>query len=210
MHSLSPNLLQLPQCWFPDNLNLDRPDRQNRVKCLLCFSLCHAMIFLIERQIYMGGEEMNIIGNINKKLIFDKDEICAGGENDIEEVIRVTPVPLPEDYIEFLKQISGEDSYGPEFEVEDEGLSIWIWSAKMALEKSEEFNRPSNQKFMSNAWLFGNDLGDLVYFFGTGKDGFGLYRTSAGCLDLENDEKISDTLTDFLVHGVGIDIDTSL
>ncbi|MCI8945894.1 MAG: SMI1/KNR4 family protein [Lachnospiraceae bacterium] len=153
---------------------------------------------------------MNIIGNINKKLIFDEDEICAGGENDIEEVIRVTPVPLPEDYIEFLKQISGEDSYGPEFEVEDEGLSIWIWSAKMALEKSEELNRPSNQKFMSNAWLFGNDLGDLVYFFGTGKDGFGLYRTSAGCLDLENAEKISDTLTDFLVHGVGIDIATGL
>ena len=42
---------------------------------------------------------MNIIGNINKKLIFDEDEICAGGENDIEEVIRVTPVPLPSDVL---------------------------------------------------------------------------------------------------------------
>ena len=151
---------------------------------------------------------MNIIENINKKLVFDKDEICAGGENDIEEIIRISPVPLPKDYIEFLKDVSGEDSYGPVFEVEDEGLSIW--SAKMALEKLEEFNQPFNQKFISNAWLFGNDLGDLVYFFGTGKDGFGLYRTSAGCLALENAEKISDTLTDFLVNGVGIDIATSL
>lgn len=153
---------------------------------------------------------MNIIENINKKLAFDEEEICAGGENDIEEIIRVSPVTLPEDYIEFLKQVSGEDSYGPEFEVEDEGSSIWIWSAKMALEKLEEFNQPFNQKFISKAWLFGNDLGDLVYFFGTGKDGFGLYRTSEGWLDFENAEKISDTLTDFLVKGIGIDIATSL
>ena len=78
---------------------------------------------------------MNIIENINKKLFFDKDEICAGGESDIEEIIRVSPVPLPKDYIEFLKQVSGDDCYGPEFEAEDEGASIWIWSAKMALEK---------------------------------------------------------------------------
>ncbi|MDE6675835.1 MAG: SMI1/KNR4 family protein, partial [Acetatifactor sp.] len=86
---------------------------------------------------------MNIIENINPKLVFDKDEICAGGENDIEEIIRVSPVPLPQDYIDFLKQISGEGSYGPEFEVKDEGrLSIWIWSAQMALEKLEEFSQP--------------------------------------------------------------------
>lgn len=35
-----------------------------------------------------------------------------------------SPVPLPEDYIEFWKQISGEGSYGPEFEVEIENLSV--------------------------------------------------------------------------------------
>ncbi len=153
---------------------------------------------------------MNILKNINKKLVFAEDEIFAGGENDIEEVIRLSPVALPEDYIEFLKQISGEDSYGPEFEVEDEGVSIWIWSANTALEKLEELNQPFNHEFLNNAWLFGNDLGDLVYFFGTGKDGFGLYRTSEGCLDIENAVKISDTLTEFLVNGVGIDIATGL
>ena len=153
---------------------------------------------------------MNIIENINERLDFDKDEICADGEKDIEEIIRVSPVTLPKDYIEFLKQISGEGSYGPEFEVEGEGLSIWIWSAKMALEKLREFDWSFNQKFIRNAWLFGNDLGDLVYFFGEGKDGFGLYRTSAGALGFENAEKISDTLTDFLVNGIGIDVATKL
>jgi len=157
-----------------------------------------------------GGKDMNIIENINKRLIFDESEICAGGENDIEEIMRVSPIPLPKDYIEFLKQVSGEDSYGPEFEIDGGGLSIWIWSAKMALEKRKEFDWPFNQKFISKAWIFGNDLGDLVYFFAEGKEGFGLYRTSAGTLGLEWADKISDTLTDFLVNGVGIDIATTL
>lgn len=153
---------------------------------------------------------MDIIKNINERLTFDEDEICSGGEKDIERIIRVSPVPLPQDYIEFLKQISGEGSYGPEFEVEGEGVSIWIWSAQMALEKLEEFNEPFNQKFIRKAWMFGNDLGDLVYFYGEGKDGFGLYRTSAGALGFEWADKISDTLTDFLVNGIGIDIATTL
>jgi len=153
---------------------------------------------------------MDIIGNVNKRLTFDESEICAGGENDIEEVTRVSPVPLPKDYIGFLKQISGEDSLGPEFQVDDSGQSIWIWSAGMALEKRQEFDLPFNREFIGRAWMFGNDLGDLVYFFGEGKDGFGLYRTSADSLGFDWAEKISDTLTDFLVNGVGIDIATTL
>ena len=104
-------------------------------------------------------------------MSFDKDEISAGGKEDIEEIVRVSPVDLPEDYLEFLKQISGEDSFGPEFELKDDGASIWIRSAGMALEKFEEFNEPFNKDFLEKAWLFGNDLGDSVYFFGTGKNG---------------------------------------
>lgn len=152
---------------------------------------------------------MNIIENINERLVFDREEICAGGEQDVEEVIRVSPVALPEDYIELLKEISGEDSFGPEFEVKGEGFSIWIWSAQMALEKLEEFNQPFNRDFISKVWLFGNDLGDLVYFYGIGKDGLGLYRTFDSCI-IEEGEKISDTFTDFLVNGVGIDIATTV
>ncbi len=65
---------------------------------------------------------MNILENINERLTFDKDEIRAGGEKDIEEIIRVSPVDLPADYIEVLKEISGEGSLGTEFEVKDEGM----------------------------------------------------------------------------------------
>lgn len=153
---------------------------------------------------------MNIIENINEKLHFDENEICAGGKKDIEEIICIASFPLPEDYLDFLRQISGEGSFGPEFIVEDSGASICIWSAKMALEKLEEFRLPFTQEFMDKVWLFGNDLGDFVYFFGEGKDGFGLYRTFDSGLSFDCAEKISDTLTDFLVNGVGIDVATTL
>ena len=153
---------------------------------------------------------MDILGTINERLVFDPDDICPGGEDDIAEVIRLSPVSLPDDYLDLLRQVSGGDSCGPEFEVEDEGLSISIWSAGMALEKLEEFDRPANRGFLGKAWLFGDDLGDLVYFYGDGKDGFGLYRSSAGRPGFENAEKIAGTLTAFLVDGTGIDIATSL
>lgn len=153
---------------------------------------------------------MNILEHVHERLTFDKDEVCPGGEQDIEKVIGISPIPLPQDYINFLGEISGEGYPGPGFQVDGNGLCIWIWSAEMALLKLEEFDEPYNQEFLSDVWLFGNDLGDLVYFFGTGKDGFGLYRTEDGTLSLEYSEKIADTLTDFLVKGIGIDIATTL
>lgn len=79
----------------------------------------------------------------------------------------------------------------------------------MAGLKRQEYNEPFNQDFLNNVWLFGDDLGGFVYFFGTGKDGFGLYRTSAGCLSIQHAEKIFNTITEFLVDGIGIDIATS-
>ena len=60
-------------------------------------------------------------------------------------------------------------------------------------------------EFIESVWLFGNDLGDLVYFYGKGKDGLALYRVEDGCLGFEAADKIADTFTDFLVNGVGID-----
>ena len=48
-------------------------------------------------------------------------------------------------------------------------------------------------------------MGDKVYCYGEGKDGFGIYSIDAGGLGFEYANKIADTLTDFLVKGIGID-----
>jgi len=154
---------------------------------------------------------MDIIANINQRLSFDEDSICLGGEDKIEKVMNESPFKLPDDYIEFLRTISGGENTGIAFEVEDEGMDIFIWSAQVALEKrNRDFNYPFNKDFMECSWMVGDDLGGLVFFYGEGKDGFGLYRGSAGGLDYNYADKIADSLTDFLVDGVGIDVAITL
>ena len=154
---------------------------------------------------------MNIIANINQRLSFDKDRVCYGGEDKIKKVLSESPIKLPDDYIEFLRTISGGENVGITFEVEDEGLDISIWSAEVTLKRRiEDFSYPGYRDFMECSWLVGDDLGDLVYFYGEGSEGFGLYRGSVGALDYNYADKIADSLTDFLVNGIGIDIAVSL
>jgi len=59
---------------------------------------------------------------------------------------------------------------------------------------------------MKCAWLIGDDVGDLMYFYGEGDEGFGIYKAEAGALDISDSSKIADSLTDLLVNGVGLDI----
>ena len=153
---------------------------------------------------------MGILENLNERLEIVDGDPAYGGEDAVKKVVETSPIPLPEDYIEFLKEISGERSdgeeiLGPEFGVKDEGGSIWIFSAQRALVNREEFSHPAYDDIIGKIWLIGNDLGDLVYFYGEGKDGFGLYRDEAGGLGFKYADKIADTITDFLVHGIGID-----
>lgn len=164
---------------------------------------------------------MSIVENLNKRLEIIDGEPCQGGEDAVKQVIEASPVPLPQDYIEFLKEISGttdeqEECYGLELgakapdsaDNEYEG-SLWIFSAQAALNTHTEYkidSAPLYDDIIDKIWLIGNDLGDLLYFYCKGKDGFGIYREEAGSLvDLNQAEKIADTLTDFLVGGTGID-----
>ncbi len=87
---------------------------------------------------------MDILKNLNHRLSLAEGEVCYGGEEDVKRVVSESPIQLPEDYIEFLKNISGGDDGGVEFLVDDE-LEIVIWDAAMALEKREEFSSPSSQ-----------------------------------------------------------------
>ena len=153
---------------------------------------------------------MSILDNLNQRLTIDDGEICVGGENEIEKIINIAPIILPDDYIEFLKNVSGVGNWGIVFSVVETGNMIYIWDAKMALQKYEEFFRDSTKEFLECAWLIGDDVGDLVYFYGEGNDGKGLYRTSSGELSFTYAEKIADSLTEFLTEGKGIDIATTL
>ena len=157
---------------------------------------------------------MDILKNLNHRLTIDSDplEIVPGGEEDIKAVIEESPIQLPEDYLNFLHTISGNDKNGISFLVDhdvdpDSTLSISIWGASYSLEKLDELSEAiPEDEFFEKAWMIGDDLGDFVYYYAEGKDGFGLYRDEAGILYIEGAEKIADSLTDLLVNGVGIDV----
>lgn len=156
---------------------------------------------------------MNIIENINERLSLADEDFASGGEQAVAQLVEKSPIKLPEDYIEFLKRISGAENSGIAFSVDDGEASIWIWDARTAIqnyENNKEFNA-YDKDLLDKIWLIGNDLGDLVFFYGEGKDGFGLYREEAGSLvSVDGADKIADTLTDFLVNGTGIDVAISL
>lgn len=153
---------------------------------------------------------MNILENLNQRLVIDDGQICYGGEEDIKKVIDKAPIVLPDDYLEFLRNISGSGELGIVFSVDGDGDVIYIWDAQMTLLKWSEFYIDATKEFMEHVWLIGDDLGDLVYFYGNGRAGNGLYRTSAGVMSFTCAEKIADSLTEFLVDGVGIDVAITL
>ena len=159
---------------------------------------------------------MSIIDNINKQLKFDKDEVYPGGKEIIKQIVEKAPIQLPADYYEFLSCISGPRNIGSiEFEIESDdeaigSIPICLWSANRALGMQNEFAHPMKENFIRKVWFIGDDLGDMVYLYGFGNDGFGVYFVEAGSLGFEYAYKIADTLTDFLVNGIGIDVITAL
>ncbi|WP_027643897.1 SMI1/KNR4 family protein [Enterocloster clostridioformis] len=157
---------------------------------------------------------MDILNNLNERLSFDEKDVHAGGEDKIKMVLNKAPFNLPKDYIEFLETISGDENDGISFftDMENGGYGeIVIWAAEGALRTNlEDLNFPIYKKFLEEAWVIGNDLGDIVYFYGVGNAGFGIYRSGAGSLGFDVAEKIADSLTAFLVGGVGIDIAITL
>ena len=159
-------------------------------------------------------KSMDILKNLNHRLMVDSDSVgvVPGGDEDIKKVIEQSPIQLPEDYLNFLHTISGNEGSGISFLVDqdvdpDSTLSIFIFSASYSFEVLKEFLYPiPDDEFFKNAWMIGDDLGDFVYYYAKGNEGFGLYRDEGGSLCIERAEKIADSLTDFLVKGVGIDV----
>lgn len=151
---------------------------------------------------------MDILANLNHRLTVANAgwAPCYGREEAIEEVISRSPVPLPEDYISFLRSISGGTDFELSLFVDDTKFQIEIWSAEAALEEfeSELEILPEEDYFRHQVWSIGRDKKDLVYFYAEGKEGFGLYSVEGGSTCIDDARKVADTLTNFLVNGIGI------
>lgn len=150
--------------------------------------------------------------HLNDKIQIISRTPCYGEDDIVKQIVETFPVSLPEDYIDFLKTISGKtdnENVGLVFgiKIKDNIHPMQIYSAQQALklrpEYEEIYSFPDSNGIIDQIWLIGNDLGYLHYFYGKGKEGFGLYVAEDSAIYFENAYKIADTLTDFLVNGVG-------
>ena len=53
---------------------------------------------------------MKILENLHERLELIDGNPIYGGEETVKQVAECSPIPLPEDYIEFLREISGDTS----------------------------------------------------------------------------------------------------
>ena len=117
-------------------------------------------------------------------------------ETDLTRLKAFSPVALPDDYCGIISEKT---------EVEiglKKSVYIRIWSAKGCMEMNEAYEI---QSYLPDALAFADDERCNVLLFTTGKNGKGIYRVSLS--DLEPDEivYIADSLSDFLLKGIGMD-----
>lgn len=152
---------------------------------------------------------MDIMSNLNKRLTtaVDSGGVCPGGEEYIKKVMEQSPVKLPDDYIDFLRVISGDENIGISFQVDSKGQELFIWSAKFAYEsRIYDYSLPVYEDVINCTWVIGDNVGEVLFFYGVGNDGFGIYGVDVSEFDISVSTKIADSLTDLLVNGVGLDI----
>lgn len=158
---------------------------------------------LVENIECRGGSK-DMINELNERFSIVQKEDIKSGVKGISKMLAISPIKLPDDYISFLKHISGEGCFGVWLEA-DGRYPLWLFSATEAISKMEDY-----KSFLDNIWLIGNDLGDAVYFYQKSETGIGIYYESdigaMGAPDNPKPQKVADTLTDFLVNGIGIDV----
>lgn len=123
----------------------------------------------------------------------------ASSEEAIEEIIRVSTILIPEDYIELLKeatdiQITIENS-----------KDIMIWGVDRCIEMNVAYEI---QQYIPMSLAIGDDGFGNALIYTTGQSGFGLYVIPFNDLDIDELQYVAVSLSDLLIKNVGIDIIT--
>ena len=103
---------------------------------------------------------------------------------------------LPDEYISFITQAS-------EVEISiDDICFIRIWGAEGVIEMNNAYHV---QKYIPGGVAIGDDEGGSVILYAEGENGYGLYKTGFGDLDIDDSEYIADSLRSLLLNGDGIE-----
>lgn len=147
---------------------------------------------------------MDFLKIISKKFesIYDEEELqtIKVTPDDIAKVIEFARMPLPDMLLEIFKT-------GVSYGIETTERNIVIQLLNIYDIMDDDIYYPYFIKQMKKGIIFGNDLGDDLYFYGEGKDGIGIYVVGGTVGDYYNHAiKLADSFEDFFVEGIGVDI----
>ena len=154
---------------------------------------------------------MNLIEQIN--LLFDnfQDEACYSTsgydpdwrpnwwdevETELKLILEHSPIPLPDDYCEIFRRFGGGciEDHRPNRVMPD--MTFWIW------DDIAEFN--TNVDFFvdcPNALPFGDDMGDVVYFYVNNEIDTGIYMAGKSLTwDNRYWHKIANSFTELFTN----------
>ena len=144
-----------------------------------------------------------MINRLNERFSIVEKESIKSGKAGISEICAKAPFKLPDDYISFLGCISGENGSGVYLEA-DGWCPLAIYSAEEALSKMQDYDL-----YADDVWMIGDDMGDAAYLYKKDESGTAIYyEDDLGALGAPDNElkKVAETLTDFLINGIGIDV----
>ena len=138
---------------------------------------------------------MSILNNLKEKIRIKVNE-KASSELEIEEMITKSPIKIPNEFIEIIREKS-------ELELTIDGNKILrIWGASGCVEMNDAYNI---QKYLPRSWAIGDDEGGYAIVYAIDdNEKTGVYAVSFS--DLDDNEKIfiAPSLFYFLAKGTGI------
>lgn len=133
------------------------------------------------------------------KSLYSENEYKRPNQKKVIQLMKNSSIKIEGMFLDIL--MNGVNSG---LKVENTDVIIQLWNVDEILASDENF--PYFKEDVSEAILFGSDLGDSLYFYGKGKDGEGLYIVGGGVGNyLEESTKFANTFEEFFMEGKGID-----
>lgn len=141
---------------------------------------------------------MSLLSHLHPRLKL-VDPHPPDSEECIQDVVDFSPIPVPQDFIEVMREASDEQ-FSVEIPGEDPSY-FSIWGADSCLEMNENYHV---QEDLGEALAIGDNGGSEMLILIPGATPPGLYRIHMSNLDIDEASYICPSLTDLLAHADNI------
>lgn len=136
-----------------------------------------------------------MLNELNPSLRVESKNLGSSPES-ILQLIEISDIVVPLEYTTLISEAT-------DIEISVKGeMYIRLWGAESCIELNEAYKV---QYYIPNSLAIGDNEGGSALIYCTGNEGFGLYITGFGDLDLTDAEFIAPSLKDLLVKGSGVE-----